>query len=124
MNRGFSLVELVLSLLVFQVGILAVFGMILLSQRNLQRAELTLRGILEAGWIADSLFRSGSQGDGSLPRPWGEIHWSEDSEPVPGLMFHIWSPTLGDTLSTIFEVAPAMGFGPGFPVPPGGEGRW
>ena len=62
MRRGFSLVELLLALLLLQVGILATAGMVLLSQQNFRRAELTLRGLLEAGWIADSLARAGGGG--------------------------------------------------------------
>jgi hypothetical protein len=124
MNRGFSLVEVVLGLLILQVGILATFGMILLAQRSFQRAEVTLRGVLEAGWIADSLFLSGSPGDGFLGFPWGDIHWSEDSAPVPGLRFHVWSPAQGDTLVSLFLVAPSAGLVPSFPSPSEGPGPW
>jgi hypothetical protein len=120
MNRGFSMVEVVVGLVVFEVGILAIFGMVLLAQRNFQRAEVTLRGILEASWIADSLFHSGSSGSGSIRRPWGEVRWSEESTPVRGLRFSVWSPVQGDTVVRFFAVEPPQGILPTFPDPPGG----
>jgi hypothetical protein len=124
MRRGFSLVEVVLALLIFQVGIMAIFGMVLLSQRNFQRAEVTLRGVLEAGWIADSLFGVGSSGNGSLDRPWGKIEWSEESTPVPGIRFSVWSPVQGDTLVRVFSVKPPEGVFMSFPDPSGGGLPW
>jgi type II secretory pathway pseudopilin PulG len=110
MNRGFSLIEVILALFLLEVGILATVGMFLLSQRNFRRAELTLRGILEAGWVADSLGSSGSVDPGHLVRPWGEIHWAPESTPVGGLRVSVWSPVEEDTLARVFAVSPT-----GFP---------
>ena len=60
MRQGFSFLELIVALLVLELGVLAVAGTLLLAQRNMARAELILRGVLEAGWIGDSL--SGAEG--------------------------------------------------------------
>ena len=106
MKSGFSLVELVLALLVFQVGLLATAGMILLAQRNLLRAELTVRGILEAGLVADSLERMGEIGSGLRPYPWGEVSWAPASDEIGGLTVAAFSTLLGDTLVAFRALIP------------------
>ena len=106
MNRGFSLVEVVLALLLLQVGVLATVGMVLLSQRNFRRAELTLRGVLEAVWVADSLSGSGSGGPGATLRPWGEVSWVDASTPVKGLRVSAVSSLEADTLATVLALPP------------------
>ena len=50
-------------------------GMFLLSQQNFTRAELTLRGVLDAEWIADSLAALGTPVPGQMTTPWGELLW-------------------------------------------------
>ena len=64
MTRGHSLLELVLALLLFQVGLLAAAGLVHLSQVNFRRAELTVRATLEADWIGDSLLAEGALAPG------------------------------------------------------------
>ena len=121
MRRGFSLVEVTVGFLILQIGILAVFGMILLSQRSFQRAELIMRGVLEFVLFVDSLFLSGSYGSGSRDLSWGEISWSEESMPVQGLRFFLWSQTQGDTLVRLCRPEPLPDPSPAFPYPsPGG----
>jgi len=99
-------VELVLALLVFQVGLLATAGMILLAQRNLLRAELTVRGILEAGLVADSLERMGEIGSGLRPYLWGEVSWAPASDEIGGLTVVAFSTLLGDTLVAFRALIP------------------
>jgi type II secretory pathway pseudopilin PulG len=108
MRRGFSLVELLLALLLLQVGILATAGMVLISQQNFRRAELTLRGLLEAGWIADSLARAGGGESGTISFPWGEIRWSPESAPVPSIRASAWSALEGDTLAVVWSLPPLV----------------
>ncbi len=114
MRRGFSLLEMVLALLLLQVGVLATVGLIHLSQRNLRRAELTMRGVLEAVWVGDSLSAEGSGASGRRVRPWGELQWSQSSAPTGGHAISVWSPVDGDTLATILAL-------PAFPPPPDGS---
>ncbi len=106
MNRGFSLVELVLALLVFQVGLLATAGTVLLAQRNLLRAELTVRGILEAGLVADSLEELGEIESGLRPYLWGEVSWASASDEIGGLTVVAFSTLLGDTLVAFRALIP------------------
>lgn len=106
MTRGFSLVELILALLIFQVGLLGVAGTVLLAQRNLLRASVTVRGVVEAGWVADSLTREGSGGSGSLSRPWGEISWGPASDGLGGLRVAALWELGGDTLAVFLAWPP------------------
>ncbi len=80
MKGGFTLVELLLALLLLQIGLLATAGMILLAQRSLVRAELVVRATLEAEAVADSLLGEGALGEGALARPWGELRWEPAEE--------------------------------------------
>jgi len=79
-RNGFSLLELILALLIFQVGLLGVAGMVLTAQRTLIRAELILRGTLEARRVGDSLLASGEEEDGELEEPWGQLSWEAGGE--------------------------------------------
>ena len=115
MTRGFSLVEVVLALLLLQVGILATVGMILLSQENFRLAELTLRGVLEASWTADSLSQVGGGGSGVTPRVWGELLWEPMSVPIEGLRVSAVSPLEKDTLATVLALPPLNSSGLSWP---------
>jgi len=98
MKKGFSLIELVLALVLFQVGILATAGMVFLAQRNLLRAEIILTGILEADLVADSLERSDERGSGRRRYAWGEVSWAPTWDELGGLSVVAFSTLLGDTL--------------------------
>jgi uncharacterized protein YfiM (DUF2279 family) len=106
MRSGFSLVELVLALLVFQVGLLATAGMVLVAQRNLLRAEQTMRGILAAGLVADSLEELGEAGSGQRSYLWGDVSWAPASDAIGGLTVAAFSTLLGDTLVRFRALVP------------------
>jgi len=106
MKNGFSLVELVLALVLFQVGILATAGMVLLAQRNLLRAEVIMKGIFEADLVADSLGRSGENGSGRRRYSWGEVSWTPTSDQLGGLTVVAFSFLLGDTLVALRAWSP------------------
>jgi hypothetical protein len=124
MRQGFSLLELILSLLLFQIGVLATVGMVLLSQRNLRRAELTLRGVLEAVWVADSLSAVGNEGPGRLELPWGDLSWTIMDQPVPGLTVAAWSSLEQDTLAWAHVLPPARVVVPNWPDSVPDQQRW
>jgi Tfp pilus assembly protein PilV len=75
-RQGSSLLELILALLLFEVGLLSVAGMVLVGQRHLTRAQRTMRGTLEGKRVGDSLLAAGAQGDGEARRPWGAVRWT------------------------------------------------
>jgi len=110
MNFGFSLVEVVLALLLLQVGLLATAGMVFLSQENFRRAELTTRGVLEAARTADSLAMVGGGGAGATLRPWGEISWVEIANPVDASRVSAFSFLEADTLATVLALPPLRGY--------------
>jgi hypothetical protein len=104
MTRGFSLVELLVAILVLQLGVLAVTGTVLLAQRTMSRAQLTLRAVLEAEWIGDSILaREGEEvGSGSTVLPWGSVEWTPADLGIGGLRL---VATLGpgeDTVAVVF----------------------
>ncbi len=98
MKKGFSLVELVFALLVLQVGLLATAGLVFLAQESMLRAELTVRGVIEARRVADSLARSGDGGSGTLAYPWGEVSWPLPPDGLGGVRVVAVSAERGDTL--------------------------
>lgn len=106
-NGGFSLLELVLALLIFQIGILGVAGMVLTSQRTLTRAHLVLRGTLEGRGLADSLLAEGAEGAGEMLRPWGGLAWANEGS--RGLKVVATTRGGRDTLAIIRTWPPAGG---------------
>jgi hypothetical protein len=72
---GFSLVELMVALLLLQIGLLGVAGMVFSAQENLRRAEGILRGTLTAILVGDSVMARGLEGRGSVDREWGRVIW-------------------------------------------------
>jgi hypothetical protein len=93
---GFSLLELVLALVLLHVGILGAVSVIHLAQRNIQRAEITFRSVVEGNWVAGAV--AGTQGTGVRTEDWGELSWGPAAMPVPSLRIIAWSPALKDTL--------------------------
>ena len=108
MKRGFSLVELVLALLIFQVGLLATAGMVLLAQQNLLRADLTMKGILAADLMADSLEGKGKLESGRKAYLWGEVSWAPAFDEIGGLTVVAFSTLLGDTVVEFRALIPPM----------------
>ena len=106
MSRGFSLVELLLALLILQVGLLATAGTVFLAQRNLARAELMTRGILAARYVADSLANGPGGGGGGLTFPWGEVVWGPGAGSPPGIEVVAFSTLPDDTLAVAVAWAP------------------
>jgi hypothetical protein len=118
MIRGYSLLELILALFLFQVGMLAAAGLVHLSQVNLRRAELTVRAILEAEWVGDSILSLGSMTPGVATYPWGDLSWSVLSSPIPALRIAAWAEIEGDTLFTLLALPPLPTGPPIIPADP------
>ena len=105
-QAGFTLVELLVALVILQVGLLATAGMIFLAQENLARGELLIRATLEAGRLADSLGGRAGGGTGELALPWGTLRWGPAPGGAPGL--RVVALALGgkDTLAMATRWAP------------------
>lgn len=120
-RHGSSLLELILALLLFEVGLLAVAGMVLLGQRTLTRAQLTMRGTVAARRVGDSLLATGAMGEGEIARPWGGLRWvaREDG----GFIIVATAGDRSDTLAYLhFWLPPEEGPLPDSALPLGGGG--
>jgi len=74
--RGFTLIEVVVALLVLEVGILGAVGTLLLATQTLTRAEVVERGVLEVEAALDSLHAGVLPTSGHRIRAEGTLSWS------------------------------------------------
>jgi hypothetical protein len=95
---GSSLIEVIVALLLLQVGLLATAGMVLSAQRVLSRARTLQRGVLEAVRSADSLREWGWTTGGERVFPWGRVEWLPESEWAEGIRIFSLGPQNADTL--------------------------
>lgn len=76
-RRGFTLVEILVALVVLEVGLLGVVGTLLLAARTLTRAELEEAGTAEVERVFDSLVAAGAtSGGGTVPLRVGAVRWT------------------------------------------------
>ncbi len=103
-RRGFTLVEVLVALVVLEVGILGVMGTLVLAARTLSRAEAEEEGVAEVGRVADSLVAAGGGGDGGgghRRTARGEVVWSV----APGSMLHLVFSTPLDSALVVANAA-------------------
>ncbi len=75
-RRGFTLIEVLVALILLEVGLLGVVGTLVLAARTLTRGELEERGIAAVERVLDSLSTAGvSSGEGRVTTPGGEVRW-------------------------------------------------
>lgn len=77
---GSSLVEVVVALVVLEIGVLAVLGLLLLAGRTLARAALLERAVSVSEVVVDSLLRSQAVGAGERTEPPVRIRWRTSAE--------------------------------------------
>lgn len=75
-RSGFTLVEILVALVVLEVGLLGVVGTLVLAARTLTRAEVHERGVAELEQLWDSLRWVEAPGSGARERPWGVATWA------------------------------------------------
>ena len=73
--RGFTLVEVLVALVVAEVGVLGVAGTLWLAASTLARAERTERGVTELERLYDSLAATDDPGPGEVTTPAGTARW-------------------------------------------------
>jgi hypothetical protein len=91
-DGGFSLIEVVIALLVLDVGLLGVLAMTFQAQRTLLTAVASESASLAVEWVADSISNTGWGGPGALETDLGVIRWAREGsgfvtvafEPVSG----------------------------------------
>lgn len=76
-RRGFTLVEVLVALVLLEIGLLGVVGTLTLAARTLARAELREHAAAAVERVADSLVATGTTaGQGRVADPAGEVVWS------------------------------------------------
>ncbi len=76
---GFSLVEVMIALVVFEVGLLGVLAMTLQAQKTLLAALALESASRAVEWLADSLSFAGWGGPGSIETEQGLIRWTREA---------------------------------------------
>ena len=72
---GFTLVEILVALVVLQVGLLGVLGSLVLAARTLTRAEALERAVVELHQVYDSLSSGAAPGEGERTSLAGRLRW-------------------------------------------------
>ncbi|MDH5758829.1 MAG: type II secretion system GspH family protein [Gemmatimonadota bacterium] len=76
-SRGFTLVEVVVALVILEVGLMGSAGLLLLASRTLTRSETLEWATAHVSRVADSLlYAAGGPGSGSEPVAGGDVSWS------------------------------------------------
>lgn len=104
-RSGFTLVEVVVALLIFQVGLLGVVGTLVLASRTVGRAVRLEGAVAEVESVLDSLSHVAGRGPGIRQTPGGTLTWSLDADGEVSLTFRgdtgwprvdVWSHLPGD----------------------------
>ena len=84
---GFSLVEVLVALVVLEVGILGVWAMTLQAQKTLLAAAALESASRAVEWLADSLSFAGWGGSGSIETEQGLIRWTREADGLVTVTF-------------------------------------
>ncbi len=84
---GFSLVEVLVALVVFEVGFLGALAMTLQAQRTLLAAVASESASRAVEWLADSLSFAGWSGPGSIETEQGVIRWTREAGELVTITF-------------------------------------
>jgi prepilin-type N-terminal cleavage/methylation domain-containing protein len=106
---GFTLLEVVVALVILEVGVLGAAGTLLLASRTLTRAERLERAVAYAAAVLDSLSAGARPGAGARAHFGGEVRWSVDST---GAVKIAALAGVADTLLAFSGVVPAVMVGP------------
>ena len=75
-QAAFTLLEVVLALIVLEIGVLGIAGTLYLASTTLRRAETLERAVARAEGVLDSLGRGAEPGAGRASFSAGEVAWS------------------------------------------------
>jgi len=77
-KSGFTLIEVLVALLIMEIGTLGVLGSLVLASGVMRRAETLERAVARAEGVLDSLSADGDPGTGSRTFLGGEVRWVID----------------------------------------------
>ncbi len=80
-RTGFSLVDVVVALVVLEVGLLGVVGLEVAALRTVARTERMDAAVEAVERVADSLVWVGSAEAGSVQTAWGRVEWAAGGGP-------------------------------------------
>ncbi len=108
---GFTLVEILVALVVLEVGLLGVVGTLVLAARTLTRAELEEAGTADVERVFDSLVAGRvTSGEGTVPSRWGEVRWTATAG---GSLRLVFGSPIDTALVVVEGIAPELpGGGP------------
>ena len=84
---GFTLVEVMIALVVFEVGFLGVFAMTFQAQKTFLAAAALESASQAVEWLADSLSSAGWGGPGSTELREGSIRWTREGDGFVTIVF-------------------------------------
>ena len=87
--EGFTLVEILVALVLLEVGLLGVVGTLVLATRTLAGAEVRQEAVLQARLLLDSLARVEGPAEGDVVAIWGEGGWSRGGDGVVRLRLEV-----------------------------------
>ena len=76
MKRGFTLVEVLVALLIVEIGLMGALGLMVLGSRALTDAVEKERALSAFEAVADSLAWAPAATTGTRVEPWGVLRWS------------------------------------------------
>lgn len=85
MSRGFTLLEVIVSLLLLQIAVAGAIGTLVVASRTLADAQQTERAVTEAEGVLDSLAGVEGAASGARPVPGGVIEWAVDGSGMVAL---------------------------------------
>jgi type II secretory pathway pseudopilin PulG len=105
-RRGSTLVELLVALVILQVGLLGVVGTLVLSARTVAAVTLLERGINEVEWTLDSLASSSRAGAGERLVEPGEVAWWSDATETVWVEFRVGDASVARMWTSLLALEP------------------
>lgn len=98
-RTGFTLVEVLVALVILELGLMAVAGTLLTASRTLARAEVQEEGAEAVTRVADSLVQGVDGGAGKTATPRGVVQWWA----AGGGAFHVEFSTPSDSALVVVD---------------------
>lgn len=80
MRKGFTLIEVVVALVILEIGVLGAAGTLVLAAATMTRAEALERAVAATEGVLDSLAFAASGGRGAKPFRGGEVVWFANAQ--------------------------------------------